>query len=226
MAMARTCVETYASIRRGLEDGWLDRVFPATTGRQRFLAERGIHTRAISFGYYDKVGEDRHRERDIDVLFIGSLKERHRRHRLNRILGEIGKAGARIEVVTRGMYGDRRIELLNRTKIVIHIHKYPWDTPWMRWVMAAANGAAVLSEPLSDPAPFGPGVHYFEASAEEMPATVARLLADPELLRLTATRCREFVRERFTLQQSMEVILSDFFAPVPAPPDLIEPSPC
>ena len=213
--MARTTVETYAAIRRGVAEGWLDRAYVSTVGKQRFLSERGIDAGFAPFGVYQGLADDRHLTRDIDVLFIGTLRKRHRRDALPRIMREIGKTGARVEVVGGGVYGNARIELLKRTRVVLHIHKYPWDTPWIRWTMAAANGALMVSEPLTDPTPFEPGVHYFEAPVDELPATVAGLLANPELLQATATRCRDFVRERFTLRGSLEAMLSDFFAPRP-----------
>jgi hypothetical protein len=77
--------------------------------------------------------------------------------------------------------------------------------------MAAANGALVVSEPLADPEPFEAGRHYFEAPAEELPATNARLLANPDLCRAVATRCGDFVRQNFTLRGSLHTMLSEVF---------------
>ena len=211
LPMTRTVVETYAALVRAIGEGWLDRPYMSTIGKQRFLAERGIDAGYAPFGYYDGLGEDRQQARDIDVLFIGSLKSGNRGQRLQKILGAIAGTGAQVQVVDGGVYRERRIKLLNRTKIVLHVHKYPWDTPWMRWAMAAANGALVVSEPLADPEPFEAGRHYFEAPAEELPATIARLLANPDVCRAVATRCGDFVRQNFTLRGSLHTMLSEVF---------------
>ena len=211
LPMTRTVVETYAALVRAIGEGWLDRPYMSTIGKQRFLAERGIDAGYAPFGYYDGLGEDRQQARDIDVLFIGSLKSGNRGQRLQKILGAIAGTGAQVQVVDGGVYREERIKLLNRTKIVLHVHKYPWDTPWMRWAMAAANGALVVSEPLVDPEPFEAGTHYFEAPAEELPATITRLLADPDLCRAVATHCGDFVRQHFTLRGSLHTMLSEVF---------------
>ena len=211
LPMARTVVETYAALVRAIGEGWLDRPYMSTIGKQRFLAERGIDAGYAPFGYYDGLGEDRQQARNIDVLFIGSLKSGNRGQRLQKILGAIAGTGAQVQVVDGGVYREERVKLLNRTKIVLHVHKYPWDTPWMRWAMAAANGALVVSEPLVDPEPFEAGTHYFEAPAEELPATITRLLANPDLCRAVATHCGDFVRQHFTLRGSLHTMLSEVF---------------
>jgi hypothetical protein len=78
--------------------------------------------------------------------------------------------------------------------------------------MAAANGALVVSEPLIDPDPFKPGVHYFEAPAEELSATIVGLLAKPDVISAAAMRCREFVRQHLTLRVSLEEMLCGVLA--------------
>jgi hypothetical protein len=211
LSMARTVVETYSAIARALGEGWLDRPCMSTIGKQRFLEERGIDAGYAPFGYYADLGEDRGQPRDIDVLFIGTLKSGNRAQRLQQIIGDIAKTGARVQVVDGGVYREKRVRLLNRTRILLHIHKYPWDTPWMRWAMAAASGTLVVSEPLVDAEPFEAGTHYFEAPADDLPATIARLLADPDLCRAVATRCGEFVRREFTLRSSLQTMLSEVF---------------
>lgn len=53
------------------------------------------------------------------------------------------------------------------------------------FVVAAAAGAALLSEPLHRPEPLEPGVHYLEAPSTQMAQSVADLLADePRRLRI------------------------------------------
>ena len=211
--MARTTIESYAAIRNGISDGGLDTIYVSTIGKQRFLAERGISSTFAPYGDYPRLGEEQHAERDVDVLFIGSLKNLRRRQRLETTLEQIRNANIRIEVASRGLWGQARRDMLNRSKILLHIHKYPWDTPWMRWAMAAVNGAVVVSEPLVNPEPFKPGIHYFEAPTEGLAELIGKLLADPERLQVAADRCRNFVTSQLTLRGSVELILTDFFPP-------------
>jgi hypothetical protein len=209
--MARTVVEAYGFIDRGLREGWLDHVFVSTVGKQRFLASRGIDSTFAPVGHHPGFGEDRNLPRDVDVLFLGRLKKDNRRKRLEAILGEIEKRGARVMVVERGCHGEQRTALLNRTKIVLNLLKYPWDTPWMRWAMSSACGALVVSEPLSDPTPLVPGVHYVEAPFDQLPATVERLLARPQDALAMARHCAHLFRTQLSLRNSLETVLTSAF---------------
>jgi hypothetical protein len=203
--MARAAVEAYSFIRHGFSEGWLDHVFVSTIGKQEFLASRGIESAFAPAGLL--LGEDRDQPRDIDVVFIGRLNKRARRRRLAALRQEIEKRGAKM-VVVDNCYGEERTALLNRTKIVLHVHKNPWDTPWMRWVMAAECGCLVVSEPLSDPRPLEPGVHYVEARLDDLPTVIERLLASPADVLAMARRCASFAHEHLTAARSIGMIVS------------------
>jgi len=211
--MVRMVMEAYAYIRQVLDEGWVDHLFMSTVGKQRFLASRGIKSEFAPMGYYPDIGEDRRLNRDIDVLFLGkTTRSTRRRQQLDAIVPALVGIGAHVEVVDEGYYGEARIALLNRVKIVLHLHKYPWDTPWMRFVAAAANGAAVVSEPLTDPEPFKAGVHYAEASFDRLPEAIAGLLKDDEAVTALALACGRFVKESFSLHSSLDTILSTSLA--------------
>jgi hypothetical protein len=205
--MARLVLESYAFIRQGVLEKWVDHVLTSTVGKQRFLASRGIAASFAPLGYYPGIGENRGLERDIDVLFLGKLTDRRNR-RLELIVPALERTGARVVVIGEGLSGEARIALLNRVKMVLHLHKYPWDTPWMRWTLAAANGALMVSEPLSDPEPFLPDVHYVEAPFKELPDTITCLRGDPDRLARLAKACGGFVKERLTLRESVGTLLS------------------
>lgn len=209
--MARTVVEAYAYIYHALREGWVDHVFPTTLGRQRFLESRGIESpAALPISLSKNSGQHLQLTRDIDVVFFGKLRKSHRRSRLATVTDALEKSGARV-VVTDNCFGNARTRLLNRTKLVLHIHKYPWDTPWMRWGFASACGAAMISETLSDQRPLQAGVHYIEAAFDKLPATIEKALVDPESLRTMAHRCLLRLEEEASLARSVEAIVSHSF---------------
>lgn len=217
--MVRMAMEAYAFIRQALDEGWVDHLFMSTVGKERFLASRGIKSEFAPMGYYPDIGGDRGLRRDIDVLFLGkTTRSTRRRQQLEAIVPALEGIGAHVEVVDEGYYGEARIALLNRVKIVLHLHKYPWDTPWMRFVAAAANGAAVVSEPLTDPEPFEAGVQYIEAPFNRLPATIAGLLKDNEALAALTAACQHFVKDRLSLRSSLDTILSTSLASESASP--------
>lgn len=210
--MARTVLEAYGFIRNSVRERWLDGVYVSTTGKQNFLASRGITSTFATVGSDPMLGEDRGLLRDIDVVFIGRLKEETRRKKVERIKREVETRGAKFLIIDRDCYGEQRTALLNRAKIVLNIHRVPWETPWIRWFIAAQCGCVVASEPLTDPQPFEPGVHYVEAPFDELPATLERLLANPDEIVAAARRCADFVRNRMTAAQSIETIVASELA--------------
>jgi len=80
--------------------------------------------------------------------------------------------------VTSGMYGPERGALLRQARVVVDVHRIPGNHPGFRWIVAAAAGAVLISEPLSAPQPLVPGVHYVEAAADDMPDVVEHFLND------------------------------------------------
>ncbi len=63
---------------------------------------------------------------------------------------------------------QERTELLNRSKLVLNIMRQPWDDPVFRILLASANGATVLSEPVRDGGPFIAGRHFIAAPLDEI----------------------------------------------------------
>ncbi len=200
----RAMSEAYAFIESGHRGGWLDRIVMSTVQKQRFLASRGIASEFIPTGQTPEYGEDRSQIRDIDVLFLGdTTKVPGRRERLAGLEAAITGAGYRFEMVTGGLYGEARTQILNRAKVVLHLHNIPWDTPWKRWCLAAANGAMVASEKLSVPDPFVPGVHYVEAPIDGLAGKIVDLLSQPDKIRRIATCCQSLVESRMRTSQSL-----------------------
>jgi hypothetical protein len=72
----------------------------------------------VPIGYMPCLTRIAEAEKDIDVLFFGSLNERR-----NRILDQLTIHGCRVKVVS-GVYGDERDRLIAQSKIVLNMHFY------------------------------------------------------------------------------------------------------
>jgi hypothetical protein len=168
------------SLRRLVREGIPDVLVVTSRDRQARLAELGISSEVVPLGCGPWLTQDLGLERDIDVLFLGSLVIPRRRRALRHLrragldvlaLGGYGKSG---------VWGEERVRLLNRTKILLNILRFPGAPTLLRLTMGMGNGTLVVSEPLVDPYPYVPGEHFVSASLDEMPAVVARYLADDQ----------------------------------------------
>ena len=196
----------YFTLRRLIARGLPD-VLAVTSGeRAAFLAERGIDAFVAPFGHREADGRMLDLERDIDVLLLGA-NLRHRRH----VVRHLRRAG--VPVVTAGDYndpslwGEARTELVNRVKIMLSVGRFPGTLVGVRFQIAMACGALVVSEPPYDPAPYLPGEHFVQATVEEMPTVIERYLADErERLRITAS-AHQFVTTELTMERSFSSLL-------------------
>ena len=190
-------------ISRGLPD-----VLAVTSGeRATFLAERGIDAVVAPLGYSATEGRILDLERDIDVLLLGTMNVPHRR----RVVRDLRGAG--VPVMTAGDYGDpslwgeSRTELVNRVRIMLSLGRFPGTLGGVRFLIAMACGALVVSDPPYDPAPYVPGEHFVQASVEDMPSVIERYLADEsERLRI-AQSAHRFVTTELTMERSFSSLL-------------------
>ena len=136
----------------------------------------------ISYGYHESYAGPLRSggERPIQALLLAHLVGRHgRRQRLLATFSEqLRQRGIELVARTGWTSGAERSELLSKTRVVVDIHRVPGNSPGFRFVVAAAAGAALVSEPLAIAAPLVPGVHYVEAEADRMTDAVAALLSD------------------------------------------------
>jgi len=80
-------------------------------------------------------------ERDIDVLFYGSINERRLK-----VLDELVRTGLRVETLF-GAYGEQRDVMIARSRIVLNIHYYPAKIfEIVRISYLLANRVCVVSE--------------------------------------------------------------------------------
>jgi hypothetical protein len=195
------------AIRRMRSHGLPDVLAVSTLERREFLAEHGIGSVFVPIGYDESLGTDLGLERDIDVLFLGSLVVPRRK----RILRRLRQAG--VDVVALGswrdpaLWGEGRVRLLNRTKILLNLPRHPGLLSGLRMLLGMANKALVLAEPIYDPTPYRPGTHYVSAELDDFPEAIARALADDAERRRIVDAAYDFVTTELTLSASVASIL-------------------
>ena len=115
-------------------------------------------------------------EKDIDVLFYGSLNER----RID-LLNTIASRGLQVRTASN-LYGAERDAFIARSKVLLNIHFYEAKVfEIVRVSYLLANGCAVVSETgssASDEADFQDIVVF--APYEELADACVRLVADPD----------------------------------------------
>lgn len=152
-------------------------VLAVTSGsRAAYLERHGFQPITVSLGYHPCYGTDLNLERDIDVTFLGSTVAPRRRAYLEQTVRAL--AARNIRVCFQGnLYGEERTRLLNRSKILLNILRAPQDFVGQRCLLAAANKALMISEPVTDTRPFCPGEHFVVAPVDRLAGTIEYYLA-------------------------------------------------
>lgn len=160
---------------RAFKDNVFDYVMTSVPSRADSLAAYGITAGALPVCALPSYGRDLgHGERDLDVLFIGRVNSR-RKSLLPALKAALEARGCSVRIED-DCRGEERTKLLNRTRIVINIHKFPWDFPGMRLLMAGLCGALIVSEPAPDMRPFSPGMDFAPTPLDRMVETVLHYL--------------------------------------------------
>jgi hypothetical protein len=195
------------SLLHHLRQGQCDLVVVSSSTKHAFLAQEGYDVPVIPLGYHRGDGELLALDRDIDVLFIGALEVPRRK----RLLRDLQRAGINVKAVGRWgdprYFGDARTELLNRTKILLNLARFPGQHSGPRLTLGMANGALVISEPMYRDDPYVAGEHFISSSLEEMPETIRRFLADDEERERIARQGHDFVTTKLTMARSIEQLL-------------------
>jgi hypothetical protein len=194
-------------LRRLAAEGTADVLAVATRAYQAYLEQEGVAAELVPLGYHASHGRLLDRERDVDVIFLGDFRLPRRR----RILRRLEREG--VDVLTLGDYsnpelwGEGRVELMNRVKIALNIPRLEGHLPDVRLVVAMANGALVVSEPLYLPDPYLPGVHYVEARVERLAETIRHYVEDEASRRRITDEAHRFVTTELTLERSFSRLL-------------------
>jgi hypothetical protein len=136
------------------------------------LAERGVdRVKYLPFGFHERLRRIDKVSPDIDVLFYGAINARRQA-----VLRALGRE-CRTKVVF-GVYGEKRDELIGRSKIVLNLHNHPamiMEQPRVSYLLN--NECFVISEESA--------VNPFEGALtttpyEELVACCLRYLGDAD----------------------------------------------
>lgn len=189
-------------------------VFTATN--QNFLRRFNLPATLIPMGWAPAFGYPLFfLPRDIDVVFLGSTRDRRRKRIIARLEKQLSER--RISFVIkdgspqRGFaFGQERTILLNRTKIMLNIMRQPWDDPVFRLLLAAPTGAMVLSETLraGSTGPFQIGQHFAMADLETMVEAISYYLQHEDDRQYIADCAFHYVTHDLTMGKMVQRMLN------------------
>lgn len=176
-----------------------------------YLRRWGFEPVVAYLGYTPDWGADLHIERDIPVLWLGKMASDRRQQMLHRVRGELRTLGVDVLVVDgiehQYVFGEERVVLLNRTRIMLNLLRQPWDNNALRFYLTVPNGAMIVSEPTLPHTPFVPGVHLITAPVEELAQTICYYLAHEEARAAVAAQARAMISTELTMEKGVRQVL-------------------
>ena len=180
-----------------------------------FLRHYGLPVAVVPMGYHPQFGERLgDLERDVDVVFLGSTRDKRRRDIIFELDKKLRAKGLSFVVKDgspeRGcVFGKERTLLLNRSKIALNIMRQPWDDPVFRLLLAAPTGAMLLSEKLlaTSTGPFQPGKHFAMSELRTIVEAIEYYLSNDDERRQIAREAFEFVTNELTMRNMTRRIL-------------------
>ena len=178
--------------------------------RAETLASFDLAASVVPFGYHERhagpLASPSTGPRDIPLLLLGSRAGHTRRAGTLDALRQ--SASATDLRVVEGAWGGERARLLRRTRVVVDVHRIPGNFVGLRLLLSLAAGAAIVTEPMTDPWPFVPGVHHVEAPAADLLAVAADLAADEPRRRRLVDAGQALLRDELTMGASLLTVLA------------------
>jgi hypothetical protein len=166
-------------LERSVGAGHVDRVLASSPAAVETLWARGVPAEYQPVVRHAEMGRNGGGDRDIAALFLGSGLD-GRASRLARLEADLAAHGVPLTVVDRQCFGAERTALLNRTQVVVNLHKFPWHLERIRLLLATANGAIFASElPIPDSEPFVAGRDFVAAPEDGLAAAIAAHVDSP-----------------------------------------------
>jgi hypothetical protein len=190
----------------------LDVLALSSTVYAEYLRQLGIDAILLPRGYHPSYGQVLDLEREVAVVWMGKTRNRHRRWAVYWLRDQLAKRGQVMYIHDgreRGfIFGQERTQILNRAWFVVNVLPNPtWEVS-IRYYMAAANGAAVLTEPGKNQYPFVPGKHLVECPVRDMPDRIMYYLEHEQEWRSMSEAMLGLVTTELTLERSIAAILA------------------
>lgn len=177
-----------------------------------FLRRLGIDCMTAYVGAFPNWGADLGMERDIPILWLGKPGSSRRSRLLKQIRTELERLGVEMVVVdgieAPYVFGQERVVLLNRTRIVLNLLRQPWDANAVRYYLAALNGAMILTEPTLPHNPFKSGVHLAMVEPDRLAEAAVYFLQNEPVRKQLADNARLLVSNELTMSRQLSGILA------------------
>jgi len=191
--------------------GMLDTLAVSSTVYRDYLASFGLNPLLVARGYHPDYGRALGLKRDIAVVWMGKTRNRRRKRAVYWLRDQQVRRGLSMRIFdgeeSPFIFGDDRTRVLNRARFVVNVYAHPAHELSIRFYIAAANGAAVLTEPGQNRYPFVPGTHLVQCPIGEMPDKVMYYLEHEEERRSIAEQMLNVMKTDLTLEQSIDTIM-------------------
>jgi len=193
--------------------GLLDVFADSSAIYARWHATQGLQTVHAPWGGTRRWYRRLQLERDIDVLWMGGLNSRRRNRLLTKLCPELTRRGMSVYLAdglnNPFIFGDERIEFLNRSKITLNLTRTWYDDNFSRFAIAAPNSSLVISEPMLPHSPrVIPGVHYAEAPIEQLADQIEHYLAHEDERQEIAENAFALFTEELSFSKSIADIMA------------------
>lgn len=190
----------------------LDILATSASEHKKVFTGFGIDSILIPRGYHPDYGEIRDLSRDIAVLWMGKIRKKRRKRIIHGLREELATEGLEM-LVYDGVekpfiFGEERTSLLNRSWFVLNIYAYLADDLSIRYYIAAANGAVILTEPGKNEYPFNNNIHLVECPPEQMAETVSYYINHPKEWQRISQNAYDLVSQELTLENSISIMLT------------------
>jgi len=192
----------------------LDVLALSSTVYADYLEKFNISSIVVPRGSVPSHGSLLHIERDIAAVWMGKLRTKRRKQAAYWLKQQLENKGLVMHIYDgekeKFIFGQKRTEILNRTWFVLNIFfSGPIDELSIRFFIAGANGAVVLTEPGANKYPFIPNKHIIEAKIEEMPKIIEHYFNNKNEWQTISDNMASFISKDLTLEKSIEKILAN-----------------
>jgi hypothetical protein len=194
------------------EHGVLDVFGLSSTTYSEFFENIGIDSIMIPRGFHPSYGCLLNQKRDIALVWMGKMRTHRRKRVIYWLRRELEKKGLDMRIYDGKeadfIYGDERTAILNRAWFVLNVYfSGPTDELSIRYYIAGANGAVVLTEPGKNKYPFIHGKHIVESDLEKMPEIIDYYLENSHEWATISRNVIDLVSNEFTLERSLKKLL-------------------
>lgn len=192
----------------------LDVLALSSTFYADYLHRYDIPSIVVPRGYHSSYGSILNLERDIAAVWMGKIRTKRRAKALYWLKEQLEMRGHSMHIYDGGkngfIFGKKRTEILNRAWFVLNVFfSGPTDELSIRFFIAAANGAVIITEPGVNKYPFVPGKHLLECSIAEMPETITHYIESKNEWQIISQNMLDLIRNEITLENSIAAILDE-----------------